>query len=200
MKALFFAALLVVSPLPNPFALAEVVQTTSSQTLTPGTTYRGWHNIDEVTVLQPFSASAYSQIAVESFDTSGVKLPPPNENTYKAVQSALQTIKPAFMQGLLKKAQRKATAVPSNQTLIIRARLTKVDPGSQAARYWGFGAGAVKIAMVGEIIDGASQKTLLRFAQERRSGFGMFGGGYATLFERTAHQIGGDVAGLISAF
>jgi len=41
---------------------------------------------------------------------------------------------------------------------------------------------------------------LVRFAQERRSGFGAFGGGYRALFERTARQLGGDVAGLINAF
>ncbi len=164
-------------------------------------TYRDWNDIDEVTILQPFDASAYSQIAVESFDSSGVKLPETNDNTYRAVQSALRAIKPAFIEGLERKAQRKAGAAQSSRTLIVRARLTKVDPGSQAARYFGgFGAGAVKIAMAGEIIDGASQKTLVRFVQERRSAFGAFGGGYGELFQRTARQLGGDVAGLISAF
>ena len=110
-------------------------------------------------------------------------------------------MKPAFIDGLERKAQRKVGAAQSGRTLIVRARLTKVDPGSQAARSWaGFGAGAVKIAMVGEIVDGASQKTLVRFAQERRSGFGWFGGAYGELFQRTARQLGGDVAGLINAF
>ncbi len=41
----------------------------------------------------------------------------------------------------------------------------------------------MKVAIVGELVDGASQKTLVRFAQERRSGFGAFGGGYGELFE-----------------
>ena len=79
--------------------------------------------------------------------------------------------------------------------------MTKLDPGSRAARYWaGFGAGAVKIAMTGEIIDGASKKTLVRFKQERRSAMGVFGGGYDELFTRTARQIGEDIAGLVNAF
>ena len=163
--------------------------------------YRDWHDVDEVTIIQAFDPSRYSQIAVESFDSSKVKLPEMKDNTYRAVQSALLTIKPAFIEGLQKKAQHKTGAASSNQMLIVRARLTKVDPGSQAARYWvGYGAGAVKIAMTGEIIDGTSGKTLVRFAQERRSGFGWFGGGYSALFQRTARQIGGDVAGLINAF
>ena len=168
--------------------------------LAPGT-YRDWHDVDQVTIIRPFSAAAYSQIAVESFDSAGVKLPPTNDNTYRAVQSAIRMMKPAFMEGLAEKAQRKANANAPGKTLVVRARLAKVDPGSQAARYFvGFGAGAVKIAIEGEIIDRASGKVLVRFAQERRSAFGAFGGGYGELFQRTARQIGGDIGELINAF
>ena len=171
----------------------------------PGT-YRDWNgDIDEVTIIQPFNAAGYDAIAVESFDTAGVVLPNPKDNTYAAVQGALKFIKPAFMAGLEQNARRKLDASNARggkgRTLVIRARLTKVDPGSQAARYWvGFGAGAVKIAMAGEIIDGSTKKTLVRFKQERRSAFGAFGGGYEALFTRTARQIGGDIASLVNAF
>jgi hypothetical protein len=166
----------------------------------PGT-YHDWHDVDEVTIIRSFNASAYTQIAVESFDSAGVKLPDPKDNTYRAVLLALRSMKPAFMEGVARKAKRKVGVTGPAKTLVIRARLTKVDPGSQAARYVvGFGAGAVKIAIAGEIIDGASGKVLVRFVQERRSGFGLFGGGYAALFGRTARQLGGDVAELINAF
>lgn len=165
----------------------------------PGT-YRDWNGeIDEVTILQPFNAASFDAIAVESFDTTGVKLPNPNDNTYPAVLTAMRSIKPAFMGGLQEKARRKLGG--GRGTLIIRARMTKLDPGSRAARYWaGFGAGAVKIEMVGEILDGKSKKVLVRFKQERRSAFGAFGGGYEELFTRTARQIGGDIAMLVNAF
>ena len=166
----------------------------------PGT-YRDWHGVDEVTIIRPFNAAAYSQIAVESFDSTGVKLPQANENTYHAVQSAIRMMKPAFMDGLGQKAQRKTNANAPGQTVVVRARLARVDPGSQAARaFLGFGAGAVKIAIVGEIIDRSSGKVLVRFAHERRSAFGAFGGGYGELFQRTARQIGGDIGELINAF
>ncbi|PYI92636.1 MAG: hypothetical protein DME97_10025 [Verrucomicrobia bacterium] len=166
----------------------------------PGT-FRDWHDVDEVTIIRLFNAAAYDQIAVESFDSAGVKLPPTNDNTFRAVQSAIRMMKPAFMDGLAQKARRKAGPNATGKTLIVRARLTKVDPGSQAARYFvGFGAGAVKIAIVGEIIDGSSGKVLVRFAQERRSGFAAFGGGYGELFQRTARQLGGDIGELINAF
>lgn len=109
-------------------------------------------------------------------------------------------MKPAFIHGVSEKAKRKTAGGAPGKTLVIRARLTKVDPGSQAARVWvGFGAGAVKIAMIGELVDGASGKVLLRFAQERRSSFGAFGS-YGPLFERTARELGEDVAELINAF
>ena len=185
------------------FGVAACISTVAMAATAPPApgTFRDWHDVDEVTIIRPFNAAAYDQIAVESFDSAGVKLPPANENTFSAVQSAIRMMKPAFMDGLAQKAQRKAAAKASGKTLVVRARLTKVDPGSQAARYFvGFGAGAVKIAIVGEIIDGASGKVLVRFAQERRSGFGAFGGNYSELFMRTARQLGGDIGGLINAF
>ena len=187
------------------FALLIDTAEASKGTTMPGT-YRNWNgDIDEVTIIQPFRLDGYNDIAVESFDTSKAPLPNPKENTYAAVQSALGSIKPAFIEGFLKNLRRKTGAANTprgkGQTLVIIARLTRLDPGSQAARYWGgFGAGAVKVEMTGEVVDARSRKVLVRFRQERRSGFGIFGGGYGELFTRTARQIGGDVADLLNAF
>jgi hypothetical protein len=194
----FLPMLLVLALLADPAAASQ-------GSTTPGT-YRDWNgDLDEVTILQPFRLDTYNDIAVESFDVAGVILPDPKENTYEAVRSALSSIKPAFIQGLMEKLRQKPVAgsMPrgKGETLVIRARLLKVDPGSQAARYFiRFGAGAVKIQMLGEVIDARSRKTLVRFRQERRSGVGAFGGGYSELFGRTARQIGGDVADLLNAF
>jgi Domain of unknown function (DUF4410) len=172
---------------------------------TPGT-YHDWNgDIDEVTILQPLHLDTYNDIAVEAFDVTKVPLPNPKENTYEAVRSALNSLKPAFLEGFQKNLRRKPGGPNpvrgKGQTLVVLVRLTKADPGSQAARYFGgFGAGAVKIEIAGEFVDAASRKVLVRFKQERRSGFGMFGGGYGELFTRTARQIGGDVADLLNAF
>lgn len=198
----FFAVMASLSLAFSPKASAG-----SKATTVPGT-YHDWNDIDEVTIVQPFRLDTYQDIAVEAFDTANVPMPNPKENTYQAVQAALPRIKPAFLEGFQKDLRRKAGAneVASRpglkpNTLVIRARLTKMDPGSQAARYFGgFGMGAVKVMILGEIIDAASAKTLVRFRQERRSFFGVFGGGYGELFARTARQIGGDVAGLLNAF
>jgi uncharacterized protein DUF4410 len=76
-----------------------------------------------------------------------------------------------------------------------------MDPGSRAARYWaGFGAGAARTKLVGEVADAASGKVLLRFTQERRSGVGMGGGNYIELMNRNLVTIGEDVAGVLKAF
>jgi hypothetical protein len=189
-------------------ALAPHASASSKGSTAPGT-YHDWDgDFDEVTIVQPFRLDSYNDIAVESFDITGLPLPDPKENTFRAVQSAVSKIKPAFLEGFQKELRRKpavnaVTRPPRTRPniLVIRARLTKLDPGSQAARYFvGLGAGAVKVRIAGEILDASSRKTLVRFAQERRSGFGMFGGGYSDLFTRTAHQIGEDVAGLLNAF
>lgn len=173
----------------------------AEKTATAPGTYRDWNgDIDEVTILQPFNAANYDSIAVETFDIAGLQMPNPKDNTYPAVQAAIRLIKPAFITGLEQNARRKIGPSGKGRTLVVRIRVTKLDPGSRAARYWGVGAGAVKVAMAGEIIDAASKKTLLRFQQERRSAFGMFGGGYEELFTRTARQIGGDIASLVNAF
>jgi len=193
--------------LPGIFLLALMADAAAARkgTTMPGT-YRNWNgDLDEVTIVQPLRLDTYNDIAVESFDVSGVVLPPPTENTYEAVRSALSSIKPAFIQGLLQNLRQKPGAANApggkGETLVIRARLLKVDPGSQAARYFiKFGAGAVKIEMLGEVIDARSRKVLIRFRQERRSGVGVFGGAYGELFARTARQIGGDVAELLNAF
>jgi hypothetical protein len=187
------------------FALFANSAAASKGTTTPGT-YRDWNgDIDEVTILQPLHLDAYNDIAVEAFDITKVPLPNPKENTYEAVRSALNSLKPAFLEGFQKNLRRKPGGQNpvrgKGQTLVVLVRLTKADPGSQAARYWGgFGAGAVKIEMTGEFVDAASRRVLVRFKQERRSAFGLFGGGYGDLFARTARQIGGDVADLMNAF
>ena len=86
-------------------------------------------------------------------------------------------------------------------TLVVRGRVTKMDPGSKAARYWGgFGAGAARTEIAGEVVDGGSGKVLLRFLQERRSGWGLFGGDYEKLMNRNLRAIGEDLAGTLTHF
>jgi len=169
---------------------------------TPGR-YTDWHDVDEVTIVQSFQRSSYGRVVVQRLDTSNAPLPEKSDNSYAAVKAALAGSTDAFAEGLRGKLPgvQVQTGEGGNNALLVRARIMKSDPGSQAARYWGgFGAGAAKVGITGEIVDGRTNKVLVRFTQERRSGFGLFGGGYRELLDRSMRQIGGDVAGLISAF
>ena len=86
-------------------------------------------------------------------------------------------------------------------TLVIRGKVLEIDPGSKAARYWaGFGAGAAKARVSGEIVDAKSGQVMARFTQERRSGVGMMGGDYQKLIQGNLKAIGEDVANILKAF
>jgi Domain of unknown function (DUF4410) len=185
------------------FALALALAPCPARAATNTGHYKGLHEIDDVTVVQSFQAANYSRVAVQPIDTRNAPLPKKDDNTYNDVRAALGASTASFIDGMRSKigGMQVGTGSGRPKALVVRARITKSDPGSQAARYWGgFGAGAAKIGIAGEIVDGGSGKVLVRFAQERRSGFGLFGGGYRELLDRTMRQIGGDVAGLIRAF
>lgn len=171
-----------------------------SGTVKPGR-YTDFHDLDQVTIVQPFQARNFNRIVVQRLNTSGAPLPDPDDNSYNDVKAALANSTTPFMTGVREKAGMQVQPGAGGPgSLVIRARITKSDPGSQAARYWAsFGAGAAKVGISGEIVDGGTGKVLARFTQERRSGFGLFGGGYRELLDRTLRQIGGDVAGLIRA-
>jgi hypothetical protein len=169
----------------------------------PGT-YKEWNDVDEVTIVQPFQFTSYNRVVVLPFETKGAELPDQKDNSYEAVQKVLAASTSTFVQGLKEKLSGK-TVEEGNAggagTLIIRARITQLAPGSQAARYFGgFGAGGATSGISGEIVDGANKKVLVRFAQERRSAVGRFGGGYEELLNRSLKQIGGDIAGMLKAF
>src|SRR6188768_3682354 len=73
----------------------------------PGT-YRNWNgDIDEVTIVQPLRLDGYNDIAVESFDITGLTLPDPQENTFTAVQKALGSLKTAFIEGFRESLRQK---------------------------------------------------------------------------------------------
>ena len=187
------------------FAIAALLAVPAAHAQKGGATkpgkYTDFHDIDEVTIVQPFQSRNYNRIVVQRLNTANAPLPEPSDNSYADVKAALANSTAPFMEGVREKSGMQVQPGAGGPgSLIIRARITKSDPGSQAARYWGsFGAGAAKVGISGEIVDGGTGKVLARFVQERRSGFGLFGGGYRELLDRSLRQIGGDVAGLIRA-
>ncbi len=175
----------------------------------PGT-YRDWGGeIDRVEVLQTFRLADYDLVVVEPLDGSKTELPDSDDNAFAPVTSALSHATSPYVAGLDDRIGARIEVVeasrdeidPGKRKLILRGKVEKMDPGSQAARYWvGFGAGAVKTEISGELFDPESGKVLIKFDQERRSAVGEFGGDYEELMDRNLEQIGGDVAFLLAAF
>jgi hypothetical protein len=173
----------------------------------PGT-YHDWNgDLDEVTVLQRFLLKDYRRIDITPLVANDVPLPSPQDNTYKAVKEVIASSMRPFLVEFTHALHDKSIVVREGSSsggpglLIIRGRIMRIDPGSQAARYFGgFGAGAAAVQIKGEIIDGRSKKVLAQFRQERRSGFGLIGGGYHALLERDLKEIGGDTAKFLNAF
>ena len=66
----------------------------------------------------------------------------------------------------------------------------------------GYGAGAARTAITGEIVDAATGAVLVRFTQERRSGMERFGKGssYEEIMARNVRTIGQDVAKILEEF
>ncbi|HEY4562850.1 MAG TPA: DUF4410 domain-containing protein [Thermoanaerobaculia bacterium] len=182
---------------------------------TPGK-YKDWNGeVDELEVVAPFKLADYGHIIVEPLDTSATPLPESNDNTYAPVKNVLALVTRPFAAGIsggIAEKPRKPDVVlaprraePGEKaepgTLVIRGKVTTMDPGSRAARYWaGFGAGAARTEISGEVADAATGKVLLRFLQERRSGVGSAGGDYESLMERNLVTIGNDIGAALLHF
>ncbi|HEX4498494.1 MAG TPA: DUF4410 domain-containing protein [Thermoanaerobaculia bacterium] len=184
---------------------AAQAKTKTGTPTTPGK-YTDWDGeMDSLEVVETFKLSDYDRILVEPLDTSGVELPDPKDNTFVPVKRVLaeaakplaagiaEDSPPDVLIGTLKK--------PEVGALVVHAKVVKMDPGSQAARYWaGFGAGAAKTGISGEVSDSRTGKVLLRFQQERRSAVGSYGGDYDDLMNRNLWTIGKDLANVLQHF
>jgi hypothetical protein len=173
-----------------------------SSSTEPGT-YKDWGpDIDELEIVKTFKLSDYKEVVVKPFDTKDVALPEKDDNTYEPVKKVLSSVTEGFVQGLRGSVEQKVSIASSTKSgLIIRGKVLELDPGSKAARYWaGFGAGAARAKIEGEIVDAKTKQVLARFTQERRSGVGMMGGDYQELMQRNLNAVGEDIANLLKAF
>jgi len=162
-------------------------------------------DIDAIDIARTFRLADYGRVAVEPLATDAVTLPPSDENTYEPVKTMLGRFSQVFADSLRDELSMPVALGDAPATdagaLRLRGKVLLLDPGSRAKRYWGgFGAGAVRVEIHCELVDAASGEVLLSFTQQRRSGFGGFGGGYEALMARTIRQIGGDVANLLGQF
>lgn len=197
-KSVLLLMLLVVAAMPMQ------ARGKKSSSTAPGT-YKEWGpDIDKIEIVKTFHFADYRDIVVEPFDTSAAKMPDKDDNSYEDARMTLAASTEGFVQGLRANLGHKVSIgerASEPGTLIIRGKVTEMDPGSRAARYWaGFGAGAARSEIEGEVIDAATGETLLRFTQQRRSGVGVYGGNYQDLMKRNLNTIGEDVAAMLRVF
>lgn len=165
--------------------------------------YPDWQDhVDLVEIIEKFELSAYKNIYVQDLDSSKTELPEKDDNTYEPVQEVLSDPESSFIEGLRKELSGpKVHAGSGHDGLVVSGTIVKLNPGSRAARYWGgFGAGAAEVRLKLEVKDGKTGEVLLRVNQERRSGFGMGGGSYIKLLNRSLREIGEDLALVLNAF
>lgn len=112
----------------------------------------------------------------------------------------------AFPKELKAKASvEEAASAPkkASKTLLIRATIDSMDPGSRAGRYFGgFGAGSASSKVSADIVDAKSGKVLAHITQARRSGGTWKGGGGSDLevMRDSIHAIAQDMAHALDEF
>lgn len=196
-KRLFVIALVLLVALP--LLAARKPQTA------PGK-YEEWGpDIDELEIVRTFKAADYTKVVVEPLDVS--RTPPPEDaDMVERVSKVLAEATAPFQEELRKELtglQLAAEKGDGKGTLIVRGRVITMDPGSRAKRIFvGYGAGAARAAIEGEIVDAATGEVLLRFTQERRSGLERFGRGssYEEIMNRNLAKLGEDVANILEQF
>ena len=152
--------------------------------------YRNWGgSIDKLEIAASFRLASYHQIVVEPLDTSSTSLPNAGDAAYKPVQEILAQATSPFVFGLKEllpkvPAQVEGPGVsPGPGALVVRCKLLTLNPGTQAPRYSSNDPDRPSAVIAGEVVDGGTGKTLLRFCQERR-----FGSGAEMDFGRTLQE------------
>ncbi len=174
---------------------------------------KDWNGfIDEIEILEPLNLSDYSRLIVAKLDTSATTLPPADENTYEPTKIVLKSSADIFTNALrdqFKEAKSSLEIVgPEDKvtgadirTLLVKGKVTEMNPGSQALRYWvGFGAGKSRVEVAGEIIDAKSNKPMVKFKHAKASGIGVFGGDYQKFLTDNTHDVGEDIGKMLLYF
>jgi hypothetical protein len=184
-------------------AVALTVAAAEKAPTAPGK-YKEWGpDIDEVEIIKPFKLSAYTKVVVQALDVSSTPRPD-DKDMIEVVDKVLPHATEPFLEGIRKKlpeaALQNAQSADAAGVLLIRGKITTLDPGSRSKRMWvGYGAGAARTAIDGEIVDARTGEVLIRFRQERRSGIERFGRGssYEEILKRNLNAIGQDVTNLL---
>lgn len=161
-----------------------------------------WNGVDRVEFVKEFALASYRHLQVVPADTSSAELPPEDDNSYAPTITVLagadQLLRYRIDRELL--GRLKVSPDEAEGALKLVCRITEINPGSRAARYWvGFGAGSAWVRIEGDLIDTASGETLLRFDQRRIAATGAFGGNYEKMLNSCIEGIGDDIGRILDA-
>ena len=165
--------------------------------------YEGWGpDIDSIEIVKTFKTADYTRVVVQPLDVSSTPRPEEKDMVEK-FEKASRRATDSFLKGLKKNVPDAAMAEAqpaASRVLIVRGKVTLLEPGSRAKRMWiGYGAGSSRAAIEGEIVDGQTGEVLVRFTQERRSAFDHLAG-YEEIMVRNIIAIGEDVGNLLKEF
>ena len=173
--------------------------------------YTDWADIlDELEIIQPLSLSKYSRILILPLDTSSTPLPDNDDNSYKPVTNILSRVDGIFMEGMKRKLEdlknisiesSKSPLSPDSGVLLVRGKVTAMNPGSRALRYFvGFGVGSSIAGIQGEVVDAQSGNVFLKFKHARASSAGAFGGNYEKLMTNDTNNVAEDIGKMLLKF
>ncbi len=131
-----------------------------------------------------------------------------NGKEAKNVQEAIAGVDESFLDGVKKGVSSFSKAAvqsgaATGHALLIKGVVVDLNPGSKGARMGvGFGAGAARAKLSGEVVEADTGTVLLRFTHEKRAGSGMgFGGGNSKkLMLKSAEHVGEDLGKVFKAF
>ncbi len=169
--------------------------------------YKDVEDIDQLQIMQAFNVADYTTLVVAAFDNTETPLPAKSDNAYVPVVKTLKSISFEFSTALdvaldkvltVKEAEPGAAAPAAPKTLLVRAKVVEINPGSAAARYFvGFGAGKASVVVGGEVVDAATSKVLFSF---QASDFSSVGTDYEVAFSACIKIIGERVGNLLTLF
>ncbi len=174
--------------------------------------FKDWDGlIDELEIIEPFQIVSFSKIIIVPLDTASTPLPEKDDNTFEPTSRILAKVNQIFIEGFKKGVGDKISVLLGGKettgdisepgVLIIKGRVTEMNPGSRSKRVWiGFGAGKSRVEIQGTVIEAKTQKELLRFKHARVSGIGMFGGDYADFLTDDTGDVGEDIGKLLQKF
>ena len=169
--------------------------------------HKDWNGLDKVVIKEIFELTHYTLIQVMPFDTKATPLPEKKDNTFEPVTEALQTFTTRLLAKMrseldgFKVESLESDVTPSEakaEALLIRGRVTEMNPGSEAARFFGgFGAGHSRVEIECEVSDAQTGRVLVVMTHARASSGSK---GYDKILKQDTQDLGEDVATLLKSF